>query len=333
MFTKNYVLFDNEDDSSYMIEFPSSPSLLPITDHNINSFLKNQNNKFINISSSKYENEDENGIKLGDIFNRRNTYIFENLFKFSSVGIDDGINHNIDLEEQGEVQEIDQNKIKHSRNENIVIEIDSLPERNKQIKAKKIFVTVYPKKISLFTKTNTEINFSPEKINNELIGNKRRRNKEDDIRRMIGRRFFNDILLNLINDLLKESGSIIRFEKIQQDVVYDLVKKNNKKLLDMSLKQIFVKKELYRGKNMEKYNHNLKLINLLKSEEYTDIRESTQIDRILNMKYHDLFQEYISSNEFIEEINRLKNNKTKFDDSYVEKYIYYSFNFLKNFID
>ena len=69
---------------------------------------------------------------------------------------------------------------------------------------------------------------------------------------MIGRRFFNDILLNLINDLLKESGSIIIFEKIQQDVVYDLVKKNNKKLLDMSLRQIFVKKELYRGKNMEK---------------------------------------------------------------------------------
>ena len=149
---------------------------------------------------------------------------------------------------------------------------------------------------------------------------------------MIGRRFFNDILLNLINDLLKESGSIIRFEKIQQDVVYDLVKKNNKKLLDMSLKQIFVNKELYRGKNIEKYNHNVKLINLLKSEEYNDIRESTKIDRILNMKYYDLFQEYISSNEFIGEINRLKNNKTKFDDSYVEKYIYYSFHFLKNFL-
>ena len=45
---------------------------------------------------------------------------------------------------------------------------------------------------------------------------------------MIDRRFFNDILLNLINDLLIESGSIIIFEKIQQDIVYDLVKKNNK---------------------------------------------------------------------------------------------------------
>jgi hypothetical protein len=150
---------------------------------------------------------------------------------------------------------------------------------------------------------------------------------------MIGRRFFNDIVLNLINEILKNAGSIISFEKIQQDVVYDLVKKNNKKLLDMSLEQIFTKKDLYRGKNLEKYNHNLKLINLLKSEEYNDIRQSTQIDRILNMKYYDLFQEYITSNKFIEEINRLKNNKMKFDDSYIEKYIYYSLNFINNFID
>ena len=150
---------------------------------------------------------------------------------------------------------------------------------------------------------------------------------------MIGRRFFNDIVLNLINEILKNAGSIISFEKIQQDVVYDLVKKNNKKLLDMSLEQIFTKKDLYRGKNLEKYNHNLKLINLLKSEEYNDIRQNTQIDRILNMTYYDLFQEYITSNEFIEEINRLKNNKMKFDDSYIEKYIYYSLNFINNFID
>jgi len=201
------------------------------------------------------------------------------------------------------------------------------------INQKKIFITVYPKKITLFTKAKGDFVFPELKEENKLIGNKRRRNKEDDIRRMIGRRFFNDIVLNLINSKLKNAGSIISFEKIQQDVVYDLVKKNNKKLLDMSLEQIFTKKDLYRGKNLEKYNHNLKLINLLKSEEYNDIRQSTQIDRILNMKYYDLFQEYITSNEFIEEINRLKNNKMKFDDSYIEKYIYYSLNFINNFLD
>jgi hypothetical protein len=208
-----------------------------------------------------------------------------------------------------------------------------LRKKNYDKNQKKIFTTVYPKKISLFSKAKGEFVFPGLKQEDKLIGNKRRRNKEDDIRRMIGRRFFNDIILNLINEILKNAGCIISFEKIQQDVVYDLVKKNNKKLLDMSLEQIFTKKDLYRGKNLEKYNHNLKLINLLKSEEYNDIRQSTQIDRILNMKYYDLFQEYITSNEFIEEINRLKNNKMKFDDSYIEKYIYYSLNFINNFLD
>ena len=45
---------------------------------------------------------------------------------------------------------------------------------------------------------------------------------------MIGRRFFNDIVLNLINEILKNAGCIISFEKIQQDIVYDLVKKTKK---------------------------------------------------------------------------------------------------------
>ena len=96
------------------------------------------------------------------------------------------------------------------------------------INQKKIFITVYPKKISLFSKAKGEFVFPGLKQEDKLIGNKRRRNKEDDIRRMIGRRFFNDIVLNLINEILKNAGSIISFEKIQQDVVYDLVKKTKK---------------------------------------------------------------------------------------------------------
>ena len=223
MFAKNSILFENEYDSSSMIDIPSSHILLTITDHNINSFLKNQNNKFINISS-KYENEEENALKLEEIFDRNNAYIFENLFKFSTIEIDDNANNNINLKEPKE-EKISQDMQNNSLNNDIIIAIDSPSEEDKQINTSKIFLTVYPKKISLFTKAKTEINFSQEKVNSELIGNKRRRNKEDDIRRMTGRRFFNDILLNLINDFLKESGSIIIFEKIQQDVVYDLVKK------------------------------------------------------------------------------------------------------------
>jgi hypothetical protein len=331
MLMKNSSSFEIEDDSSSILDYiPSPPIFLPRTDHNINLFLKSHINKFIDISLPKNGAYQDNKKKEENVFDSSNTSISENLFKLSQIAIDNKINGIIELEEP-EIPTINKDILNNSLNKNV--SKNSLSEGNNQIKdKKKIFLTVYPKKISLFTKPKIDIDFSSEKADNELLGNKRRRNKEDDIRRMIGRRFFNDILLNLINSLLKESGSAIIFEKIQQDVVYDLVKKNNKKLLDLSLEQIFVKKELYRGKNMEKYYHNLKLINLLKSEEYFDIRQNTQIDRILNMKYYELYEEYISSNEFIEEINRLKNNKTKFDDSYVEKYIYYSFNFIKNFI-
>ena len=50
------------------------------------------------------------------------------------------------------------------------------------INQKKIFTTVYPKKISLFSKVKGEFVFPGLKQENKLIGNKRRRNKEDDIR-------------------------------------------------------------------------------------------------------------------------------------------------------
>ena len=331
MFLKNTISLEEDDDFSYLNEdFPSQFIFIPKTDHNINLFLKSKINAYLNIPLPNLENKDTNKIKEEeDVLFFNNISLSENTLKSSPIEIKDEINNGI----IPELSKKNQDFFNKYLEPKIIIPKESSAKKKTMINQKKIFTTVYPKKISLFSKAKGEFVFPGLKQEDKLIGNKRRRNKEDDIRRMIGRRFFNDIVLNLINEILKNAGSIISFEKIQQDVVYDLVKKNNKKLLDMSLEQIFTKKDLYRGKNLEKYNHNLKLINLLKSEEYNDIRQSTQIDRILNMKYYDLFQEYITSNEFVEEINRLKNNKMKFDDSYIEKYIYYSLNFINNFID
>ena len=331
MFLKNTISLEEDDDFSYLNEdFPSQFIFIPKTDHNINLFLKSKINAYLNIPLPNLQNKDTNKIKEEeDVLFFNNISLSENTFKSSAIEVKNEINNGIIPELSKKNQDFFNNYLEPK----IVFPNETSAKKKTMINQKKIFTTVYPKKISLFSKAKGEFVFPGLKQENKLIGNKRRRNKEDDIRRMIGRRFFNDIILNLINEILKNAGCIISFEKIQQDVVYDLVKKNNKKLLDMSLEQIFTKKDLYRGKNLEKYNHNLKLINLLKSEEYNDIRQSTQIDRILNLKYYDLFQEYITSNEFIEEINRLKNNKMKFDDSYIEKYIYYSLNFINNFID
>ena len=336
MLLKGASPLDNYDDFFNISENqPSPPFFIPRTDHNINMFLKKNVHKFIYISLPNNENKDENQVKEESDLCLNKTLKSENLFKIITNESEDEINSSISLDESEEFDQINSGKKINSINQkysDIVISLDPASDLKTKLKPKKIFVAVYPRKISLFTDSKIEFDFFEANKDVELIGNKRRRNKEDDIRRMIGRRFFNDIILKLINAILEKAGSIIIFEKIQQDVVYDLVKKSNKKMLDMTLEQIFIEKEIYRGKKMEKYNHNLKLIKLIKSDAYKDIRENTQIDKILDIKYYDLYKEYLSSNEFIEEINRLKNNK-KFDEAYIANYIYYSLHFIENFLD
>ena len=118
MLTKNSAIFEFEHDSSSMIDFPSSPILIPITDYN--SFLKNKNHKFINNSSLKYENNEENLIKLGEMFEGNDAYIFGNLFKFSSFDIDDALNNHINHEES-KVPKISQDIVSNSTNKEIKI--------------------------------------------------------------------------------------------------------------------------------------------------------------------------------------------------------------------
>ena len=91
----------------------------------------------------------------------------------------------------------------------------------------------------------------------------------------------------------------------------------------MSLEEIFEKKELYHEKELKYYYRNL---NVLKSKE---IQENKELKNILSKKYCELFEEYINSKEFIvDEINRLKK---KFDESYIENYIYLSKHFIEFF--
>ena len=76
------------------------------------------------------------------------------------------------------------------------------------------------------------------------------------------------------------------------------------------------------NKNLTNYFHNLKVINNM------DIKENKEFQKILNMKFYELFNEYLNSVEFqIDEINRLK--KKKFENSFINRYISIS----KNFID
>ena len=157
---------------------------------------------------------------------------------------------------------------------------------------------------------------------------KRRPRKDniDNIRKKIKTRFLNHALIKKLNDKLRSIGNRKYFEKFPQYFVSDINQKRNKEILNMTLKEIFEKKELYiheKEKGLLNYAHNLKNV------ESGEIKENEEFKNILNKTFGELYKEYINSDEFkIDEIKRLKK---KNEDEYVSKYIYLAENLIEYF--
>lgn len=162
---------------------------------------------------------------------------------------------------------------------------------------------------------------------------KRKRNgrcQEDLIRLKIIRHFFNQFLIQKINVLLKIAGLKLYFEKFPKYFLFEVAKKRNQKVLKMTLEQLFLDKELYAEKN-HSYYHNYNNLSILKSDEYKEIEVKTELDKILNKTFHDLFRDYLSSYEYAKEIQNIKSKEKEGDDSYIIYYIYYSKKFIENY--
>ena len=159
-----------------------------------------------------------------------------------------------------------------------------------------------------------EINFLKKKKSKER---RPRKDNWDNIRKKIKRGFFNNALINKLNDKLKNMGIIKYFAKFPHHFLNDVNKNRNKEILNMTLREIFENKELFVSENKEdlsSFSHNLKVV------ESDEIKENKEFKVILNKSFGELYKEYINSDEFkIIEINRLKK---KNDDEYIKKYIY-----------
>ena len=206
-------------------------------------------------------------------------------------------------------------------------------EENEDINnSKRIFKVIYPKKISLFTDVDIEeknsknykYNFK-KRIKSK---NKMKRYKcPDNMRKMIKRRFINTYLKKALNEKLLNVGFHSFFEYLPQSFVGKVIQSEEKQLLDMTLFDIFGKKELYGQKNSANYSHNLKLLEQIKSAMIPELNV------ILNKKYSEIFEAYVNSEEFnIHEINRLKNSKSQKqqkDDYFIEKYKYLAMHYIE----
>ena len=195
----------------------------------------------------------------------------------------------------------------------------------------KIFDVIYPDKYSVFTRIENDLSYllkEEEMLCQRKRYNIRRKRREnnDNIRKKIKRGFFNKGLIHKLNMILKNQNINSYFEIFQQHFVGDVTKRTNNQLMNMTLEEIFEKKELYQESELKSYKHNL---NLVKSIE---IQENKEIKNILNKKLYLIFEEYINSKEFlIDEINRLKNKKM--DNEYIKRYIYLTKHFIEFAMD
>ena len=193
---------------------------------------------------------------------------------------------------------------------------------------KKIFEVIYPEKIPAFT-------YIEDKSTNESLDSeisilkrkrykfrRRRRENADNIRKKIKTRFINGYLIKKINLIAKSNGSY--FAKFPQEFISKISKKENKKLLNMTLIEIFETEKLYPLDDLH-FKHNFKVL------EKKEIKENEKLMEILNKKYCELFKDYINTTEFkVDEINRLKNI---YNILYVKDYKYLAEHFIEFYVN
>ena len=146
---------------------------------------------------------------------------------------------------------------------------------------------------------------------------KQRKYNADNIRTKIKRSFLR-YLRKKLNKILKNSGSKKFFDFFPYKFSGNVNKEENKKILKMTLENIFLDKNLFKSEDkdgQEKYERNSDVV---KSGE---IKNNQAIQNILNKAFQQLYEDYINSDEFnVDEINRLKRDKKEEDFYYIERY-------------
>jgi len=289
---------------SYDFEYKSiSNRLNTTTELNIKSFIS-KTNKFQDNDTYSTIEEDSKELNI------------ENTVSYFSNDSSFNLANDLPLEEE---------LLYHYSNSTKENNSNSILEQEKR----KIFKVNYRYRFDdIFDKENAPLSpISNEKTfftNKILSSKKRRRENWDNIRKKIKTIFFNKYLYTKMNDTLKSKKSKLYFLKFPITFVNDIKKDTNKDIINISLFDIMLNKELYNEKDLTNYYHNLKVV------ENKEINGNEELMKILNKKYSELFKEYINSNEFnINEIKRLKNNNM--DNIYMEKYIYQSKNFIEYF--
>lgn len=202
---------------------------------------------------------------------------------------------------------------------NSTLNLDEEEDTTNKRNIKKIFNIIYPIKASLFTYSEKKlkdkyINFNKHKHKTHPLMKKRRFTYSDNIRKVIKARFFNTSLKNALNKLLKSEGYEIFFTNFPKNFVHSISIRDEK---------INIEKKMFDILDNE---NNSELISRIKKD------KNSELNIILNKTYRQLFEEYLNSKEYNDEIKRLEmSENNQKDTEYIEKYIYLAEHFIEFF--
>ena len=276
------------------------------TSNNLKLFFS-QSSKLHSSDSYTTKDEDDYDINIGNDF--------LDIADYSGI---ENLNPTLPLKEEVETEE------------NFSLYFNSVKENNQNSsflgQKRKLFKINYRKK---YDESNEIYPSSVEKafLNNKVLPTiKRRRENQDNIRKKLKTVFFNTFLRKKINEILNNKHSRLYFEKFPISFVNDIRKNTNKDVIDKTLLEIILNKELYSENDLSNYNHNIKVV------ENKEVKKIGELKKILNKTFRELFEEFIKAKEFnIDEINRLRNNNL--DNIYIERYIYQSKHFIEYFAE
>ena len=156
----------------------------------------------------------------------------------------------------------------------------------------------------------------------------KRKDNSDNIRKKVKSRFLK-VLKNVVNEKLKLAGSKKFFSFLPQTFVSNVSKDKNKDMFDSTFKDIFTRNfcEDKDGNqpDVKKYHHNLSVIEYLENNK--EIAEKSNYDNFKNMKFYQIFYEYLKSKEFELEIVSLKMERE--NEKYIREYIFKACNFIE----
>ena len=309
----------------------------------IDEFFPTFSDKNNDVNNSVFQ---DNLIKTENQIEIDNIFFSELSYKEAQNKIDifsktkDNYGNNIEYNKPNNINNVTNND---TNNNNITI-----GEEKKENQKKDIFKVLYSNNLNnfnIFNKGNND-NYSSYMIYEDFDMDKncnsfpkkqkrkkyikKRKDNADNIRKKIKSRFLK-ALKNAINQKLKNAGSKYFFNLLPQSFIINLSKEKNKEILNLPLKEIFVKdfnnkKEVKRADH-NKYQHNSLVLNYL--EKNYDISEKSNFNKIKNMKYSEIFNEYLLSKEFELEISRLKLEKE--NDKYIQNYIIKARDFINFF--